>query len=184
MVEKIISENRADKALDVLDLGTGSGAIAIALARYLNPPQVTAVDISEKALDVARDNAKRNQVQDRIKFILSNWFSEVKESYDLIVSNPPYVSWEEMDKLPDEVKKNEPLKALDGGEKGLEEIKKLLNSSSDYLKDNGELWMEIGHNHFEDVMDIIADTPPLNKREVKFIRDLNGKCRILRVRPA
>ncbi len=183
MVEKIISENRDDKALNVLDLGTGSGAIAIALARYLNISHLTALDISQKALNVAQDNAKRNKVQDRIKFLLSDWFSQVSESYDLIVSNPPYVSWEEMDRLPDEVKENEPLKSLNGGRKGLEEIKKLINSSSDHLKDSGELWMEIGHNHSEDVMDIIANSS-LNKREVKFIRDLNGKCRILRVRPA
>lgn len=181
LVDKVIHENRERENLHILDLGTGSGAIAIALAKFLFSSRVVATDISEMALNLARENAERNLVDGRINFLLSNWFSEVEDTFDLILSNPPYIKREEMEELPDEVKNNEPVEALDGGPRGLEEIRKILERAHDYLTDDGQLWMEIGHDQWEEIADIIKATK-LN-REVKFLKDLGGKYRILTAKP-
>lgn len=177
MVDRVITKNREKEDLHILDLGTGSGAIAIALAKFLNSSRVVASDITKEALDLAKENAKRNMVHDRIEFLLSDWFSKVKGNFDLIVTNPPYVNHKDLNKLPQEVKNNEPIRAVDGGAKGLEEIRKILEKADDYLKEEGELWMEIGRKQAKEISQIIEGTQLGN--HFKFVRDLGGKYRIL-----
>ncbi len=176
MTEEILSQFREESGLKVLDLGTGSGAIAIALAKFLIEPQVTAVDKSPEVLELARKNATLNDSSEYIKFHESDWFSEVTESYDLIVSNPPYVASTEIEKLSAKIKRHEPIEALDGGKDGLGEIKQILDKVPDYLTDNGAIFLEIGYNQGENVKKLATEC---NLADITLITDSNDKDRIL-----
>ena len=137
LVEEVMKIAKKIRAQKILDLCTGSGAIAVSLAKYLENVEITAVDISGKALDIAISNAKNNQVQDKITFVESNLFENLgQEKYDIIVSNPPYIRREEIEKLDREVRK-EPRLALDGGEDGLDFYRKILAEGYAYLKYGG-----------------------------------------------
>ena len=157
LVEEVIKIAKKIKAKKILDLCTGSGAIAISLAKYLENVQLTALDISGKALDIAIANAKNNHVQDRITFVESNLFQDLaQEKYDIIVSNPPYIRSEEIEKLDKEVKR-EPKVALDGGKDGLEFYRKIIDQGYQYLKYGGYICLEIGYDQKEEVIKIIED---------------------------
>ncbi len=157
LVEEVIQIAKKIKAKKILDLCTGSGAIAISLAKYLENVQLTALDISGKALDIAIANAKNNHVQDRITFVESNLFQDLaQEKYDIIVSNPPYIRSEEIEKLDKEVKR-EPKVALDGGKDGLEFYRKIIDQGYQYLKYGGYICLEIGYDQKEEVIKIIED---------------------------
>ena len=137
LVEEVLQIAKKIKAKKILDLCTGSGAIAISLAKYLENVQLTALDISGKALDIAIANAKNNHVQDKITFVESNLFQDLApEKYDIIVSNPPYIKSEEIEKLDKEVKR-EPKEALDGGKDGLEFYRRIIDQGYQYLKYGG-----------------------------------------------
>ena len=176
MTEEILGEYRSRRSVSVLDLGTGSGAIAIALARFLVEPNITAVDSSADALELARENAKVNDLEEVIEFSQSDWFSEVSDDYDVIVSNPPYVPSSELKKLKQEIKDHEPREALDGGDMGLQEIKNILDSAGDYLVDGGTVFLEIGHDQGKEVKRYAADR---GLHDVKLIEDSRGTDRIL-----
>lgn len=153
-VMKIAKKNRAKK---ILDLCTGSGAIAVSLAKYLENIQLTALDISGKALDIAIANAKNNHVQDKITFVESNLFQDLgQEKYDIIVSNPPYIRRKELETLDREVRR-EPRLALDGGEDGLDFYREIIDRGYEYLKYGGYICLEIGYDQKEEVMQIIKD---------------------------
>ena len=155
LVEQVIKIAKKIKAKKILDLCTGSGAIAISLAKYLENIQLTAVDISRKALDIAMANAKNNHVQDKITFVESNLFQDLRqEKYDLIVSNPPYIRRKELETLDKEVRK-EPRLALDGGEDGLDFYRNIMDKGYEYLKYGGYICLEIGYDQKEEVMQII-----------------------------
>ena len=155
LVEEVIKIAKKIKAKKILDLCTGSGAIAISLAKYLENIQLTAVDISRKALDIAIANAKNNHVQDKITFVESNLFQDLRqEKYDMIVSNPPYIRRKELETLDREVRK-EPRLALDGGEDGLEFYRNIMDKGYEYLKYGGYICLEIGYDQKEEVMQII-----------------------------
>ena len=157
LVEEVIKIAKKIKAKKILDLCTGSGAIAISLAKYLENIQLTAVDISRKALDIAMANAKNNHVQDKITFVESNLFQDLRqEKYDLIVSNPPYIRRKELETLDKEVRK-EPRLALDGGEDGLDFYRNIMDKGYEYLKYGGYICLEIGYDQKEEVMQIIED---------------------------
>ena len=157
LVEEVIQIAKKIKAKKILDLCTGSGAIAISLAKYLENVQLTALDISGKALDIAIANAKNNHVQDRITFVESNLFQDLaQEKYDIIVSNPPYIRSEEIEKLDKEVKR-EPKVALDGGKDGLEFYRKIIDQGYQYLKYGGYICLEIGYDQKEEVVKIIEN---------------------------
>ena len=155
LVEEVIKIAKKTKAKKILDLCTGSGAIAVSLAKYLGDVEITAIDISSKSLQIAIKNAKSNQVEDKITFIESDLFSNITDDkYDIIVSNPPYIRKDVINTLTKEVQK-EPKIALDGGEDGLEFYRKIVCESDKYLKFRGYLCLEIGFDQKNDVINII-----------------------------
>ena len=177
LVEEVINiSNKANK-VKILDMCTGSGIIAISLAKYIKNSEITAVDISPKALRIAKLNAKNNNVENKITFIESDLFNNiVKEKYDIIVSNPPYIKNEVIKSLDKEVQK-EPYIALAGGEDGLEFYRKIINQGFEYLKFNGYLCLEIGYDQKKEVIDIINSEEKYSETYAK--KDLAGNDRII-----
>ena len=162
LVEEVIKIAKKINAKKFLDLCTGSGAIAVSLAKYIQESNVTAVDISGKALNVAKLNSRNNEVEDRITFIESDLFKNLKkEKYDMIVSNPPYIKKDVLKKLDKEVQR-EPKIALDGGYDGLDFYRKIINEADEYLKFHGYLCLEIGYDQKEEVEELI-------KKQGKYI---------------
>ena len=157
LVEEVIKIAKKINAKKILDLCTGSGAIAISLAKYIEGSQITATDISRKALSIAKLNAANNNVEDKITFVSSNLFQNIpEEKYDIIVSNPPYIKRKVIEKLDKEVKK-EPIIALDGGNDGLEFYKKIVDNAYEYLKYKGYLCFEIGYDQKDEVTKLIEN---------------------------
>ena len=155
LVEEAIKiANRLDNPL-ILDLCTGSGAIAVSLAKNIPNAKIVATDISKRALEIARQNAKLNGVLNNIDFIESNLFDKIKNiKFDIIVSNPPYIETDEIRKLPKDVRQ-EPTIALDGGKDGLDFYRKIFAKGNEYLNRQGFLCVEIGYNQKEAVRKII-----------------------------
>jgi release factor glutamine methyltransferase len=141
------------KKVKILDIGTGCGNISICLAKNIENCKVTGVDISKKSLYISYKNAILNKVEKKIKFIISNVFDKINEKFEIIVSNPPYVSKNEYENLEEEIKK-EPKRALIGGIDGLKIIRKIISGSPVYLKKNGFLIIEIGFNQAPEIKKI------------------------------
>ena len=160
-----------DQPARCLDLGTGSGVIAVCLARYLPRASVTAVEISAGALELARENAALNGVVDRVAFLESDWFANVSGSFDLIVSNPPYVETSAIEGLAVEVRDHEPRVALDGGTDGIEQIRELVAGAGAHLERGGHLLLEIGHGQGERVQRLLIEAG-LDHTVIE--RDLSG----------
>ena len=156
LVEEALKKIKANKLEKVLDLCTGSGVIAITIAK-LSLCKVDAVDISKQALSLAEHNAKKNDV--KVQFIHSDLFKELKKSkkYDIIISNPPYIKSEDIEKLDSEVKNYDPRLALDGGADGLDFYRKIISQSKSYLTQGGYLFFEVGYNQAEDVEKIMKE---------------------------
>jgi len=176
MTEEILSQYRDQEGLMVLDLGTGSGAISIALARFLVKPEILAVDSSSEALELARTNAERNELTEKIEFRQSDWFSEVSGIFDVIVSNPPYVKSSEISDLKEEVKGHEPTEALDGGKDGLREVDRILAEVPAYLSKDGAIFLEIGHEQGEAVKEMATAN---DLSQVDLQKDTQGKDRVI-----
>ena len=157
LVEEVIKIAKRINVKKILDLCTGSGAIAVSLAKYLPQTEITAIDISNDALKIAKKNAVSNNVENQITFISSDMFTNLnEEKFDIIVSNPPYIKTNVIKELDIQVK-NEPYIALDGGEDGLDFYKKIINESYQYLKCNGYLCLEIGFDQKFDVIELIEN---------------------------
>lgn len=178
LVELVLRElgRGAGEGLRILDLGTGSGAIALALAKALPRSRVLAVDISTEALALARENARRNGISN-VEFRRSDWFSAVAETFDVIVSNPPYVAREEVKDLPREVRA-EPREAWDGGPGGLEHLKRIIAEAPGHLVRGGRLFLEIGAAQGEAVRELALATGAFDP--VEILPDLAGRERYLR----
>ena len=176
-VEEVISycQNQEKDNLRILDLCTGSGAIAISLGRYLPNCEIVAVDISKEALKVAKKNAKQNEVNN-ITCIQSNLFENVVGTFDVIVSNPPYIKTEVITTLEPEVQK-EPIIALDGGTDGLIFYQKILKQAGNYFKKDGAIFFEIGYDQKEEVINMIRETKEY--REIEGKKDLSGNDRMI-----
>ena len=159
----------------ILDMCTGSGAIAVSLAKNIFNVKVTAVDISVEALKIAEKNAKINGVKDKIEFIESNMFSKVKGKFDILVSNPPYVDEEHMKSLSEEVKK-EPIIALAGGKEGMDFYKVISMEGKKYLNDDGWILLEIGYNQKEKVCEILRGQ---GYKNIVCVKDLAGNDRVV-----
>jgi release factor glutamine methyltransferase len=157
LLDQVLKRASRDRVVRCLDLGTGTGVIAVCMARYLPLAQITAVDISPDALQVARQNAKLNDVEDRICFVESSWFANVEGTFDFIASNPPYIRSSELENLPREVRDHEPPVALDGGADGLDSIRAIAANLRTFLRPGGVVLMEIGHDQGARVKSILED---------------------------
>jgi len=165
----------------VVDVGTGSGCIAVALATHLPHATVYAIDVSSSALAVARRNAEMHGLDERIRFIRGDLLDRRPGPVDLIVSNPPYVSTAEWTSLPVSVRNHEPRLALHGGVDGLEIIRRLLSQSQGLLMPGGGLLIEIGATQGEAVKNIAQTFFPDNGTSVRIHQDLAGRDRVLEV---
>jgi len=166
--------------VSLIDVGTGSGCIAIALAKELPGAAVCATDISNAALSIARQNAARLGFADRIEFLESNLFKSLSSRtvplFDLVVSNPPYVSRRDSGSLPIEVREHEPALALYGGEEGYELYADLIHQAARYLKPGGLLVLELGYDSLPAVRPLLDGSSWLN---VGVTNDLAGIPRVL-----
>jgi len=175
LVENIIKIYGASP-VNIFEIGTGSGCIAISLAKYLPDAKIIACDISEEALKTARENAILNAVESKIKFIKQDilaGFPDLEFIPDCIVSNPPYIESDIVLTLENKVKDFEPLSALDGGEDGLIFYKKIIESA--ILKENGVLAFEIGFNQGESVSELMQE----KFNDIRIIKDLAGNDRVV-----
>ena len=177
LVEEVINiANKIENPV-ILDLCTGSGAIGISIAKNVKDAKVYAIDISEKALEIAKRNAEDLKVKKKVNFIKSDLFEKLKKmKFDIIVSNPPYIKKEDINYLSEDVQK-EPKIALDGGIDGLDFYRKIVKQGYEYLKLGSYLCFEIGFDQKIDVIEIIEN-------ENKYIdtyckKDLYGNDRII-----
>jgi len=167
--EDILSKN---KKVSVLDIGTGSGAIAIVLKKETDA-SVSAVDVSCEALEVAKKNAENLGAE--IDFALSNLFENVNQKFDFVVSNPPYIESNVCLTLEPEVALNEPILALDGGKDGLDFYREIVEQAPNYLNVGGKLYFEIGYNQAEAVSNLMKD----NFKNIKVYKDYGGNDRVV-----
>ncbi|HEY4382399.1 MAG TPA: peptide chain release factor N(5)-glutamine methyltransferase [Acidobacteriaceae bacterium] len=175
LVEAVLNELDPTAPLRILDIGTGSGAIAIALAQHLPQCSVTAVDLSPAALEVAAANAALHNLTPRIRFVESDLLDALpaSEMWDAIVSNPPYVATSDRDSLHPQVRDHEPAAALFAGASGLDMYCRLIPQACAALKPNGLLALEIGHDQHEVIAGLLADW-----NAVYFIDDLQSIPRV------
>ena len=191
LVENAVLLLKGIESPSVLDFGTGSGCIGIAIAKHIPTAKITAIDISKDALELARENARINNVDDRTEFVQGDGFSvfslkeevvlnELKPNpaplFDAIVSNPPYIPTEEIARLQPEVRDYDPLIALDGGKDGLDVIRILAKESGSFLKQNGFLAIEIGAGQIDNVFKIMEQN---HWKIESVIKDYNKIDRIV-----
>ena len=162
------------KKISILDIGTGSGCIIISLLCSLNKSNGTGIDVSNSAILVAKKNATKFKLFNRIKFLNKSLENVFGKKFDLIVSNPPYIERKNMKNLSEDIKRYEPRMALDGGNDGLDLIKKVIYKSKDILKIKGTLALEIGNEQIKKVSKILID----NKFRIKHvIKDYKNNVR-------
>ncbi len=156
VVETALECISTDQQRDILDLGCGSGAIALAIAMERSDVHVLAVDVSQEALAVAMENAEKHNIGN-IRFLQSDWFSELRgNKFDLIISNPPYVESDDTGFITGEIR-HEPRLALDGGLHGLQAITQLIPTATHFLKPDGRFILEHGHRQAESIRALFAD---------------------------
>ena len=159
LVEEIIQlcKNKNEE-INIVDIGTGSGAITVSLAKYIKNSKITSLDISDIPLEVGKINAVNNGVDNRIEFLKSDVFTAInntEKKFDIIVSNPPNIPKKDIETLHTQVKDYEPYNALEGGEDGLDFYRQITEESIKYLKQGGILAYEVGHDQAEDVSKIM-----------------------------
>ena len=174
LVEKTINYAKKifNKRIDILDIGTGSGAISIALSKNIDS-NITACDISKKALDVAKKNAKLNNVD--IKFVESDLFNNIVGNFDIIISNPPYIAYDE--EIMDSVKKYEPHEALFASDNGLYFYKEIIKKAKNYLNKKFIMAFEIGYTQTKDIVDYAKEY--FSESKIIVEKDLSNKDRYL-----
>lgn len=178
LIEAVLKQKNAKT---VLDLCTGSGCIAIALAHYNKNISCTGIDISEKALFVANENTKLNAVDDRVQFIKADVLSGFngiceENSIDIIVSNPPYISKNDIMKLQKEVKDFEPILALEGGKDGFEFYNKIIPLWKNALKKGGAMFFECGIGQAQKIKKLFSEN---NFLDIEILKDYNGIERVV-----
>ena len=163
----------------ILDLGTGSGILAVTLAAEWSDARAIAIDISSEAIAIASKNAAAHDVADRVNFIVSNWFDAVAGQFDLIVSNPPYIAAAEMGELSPDVRNWEPFLATTPGGDGLESYRIIASKLDQFLADDGVALFEIGYTQGVDVVEIFGAAGFAN---VTVSQDLGGRDRVVTVK--
>ena len=164
----------------IADVGTGSGCISISIARHHPDCQLTAIDVSPAAMEIAKQNAEQHGVGERIKFVQSDLFASVEGQFDLVVSNPPYIRDDDIDTLVTDVKDHEPRDALAGGPQGTEVTKRLISEAAARLRPNGWLIFEIAPDSQEELLQFIAAHEAFQDGSVTV--DLAGLPRIIRAK--
>ena len=172
LVEKVIEILEIINNPKVLDLCTGSGAIAVSIAKYVPKSTIFAADISKKALEIA----KQNDIANKVKFICSNLFENINSKFNVIVSNPPYIKTSEIQGLSKEVQ-NEPLIALDGGQDGLFFYRAIITQAHEYLENPGYLCLEIGEDQKEQVIELINSSGCY--KNIQSFKDFSGHDRVI-----
>ena len=174
MVEEILKKFEKKK-LSILDVGTGSGCIILSLLNNLKNSNGIGVDISKNAISIAKINASKLKMLDRVKFLNRSIENLTSKKFDLIVSNPPYIKKNDIKHLTDDIKRFEPRMALDGGNDGLDLIKKVIYKSKNILKTKGMLALEIGNGQVKNVSKILLDNNFRIKQLIKDYKD-NVRC--------
>ena len=174
LVEEVINISQKYDKKEILELCTGSGAIAISLEQYIDNAVITATDISKKALEVANKNSNKLLANKNINFIQSDMFAKIDNKFDIIVSNPPYIK---TGVIKDYNLKYEPKLALDGGEDGLKFSRIIIEEGYKYLKPNGIIALEIGYDQRKEVADIVKSTKKYEN--IYFKKDLFGNDRVV-----
>lgn len=166
--------NESDRPMKVLDMCTGSGCIAISIDKMCVKADVTAVDISDKALEIARENNHINE--GNVKFIQSDLFENVEGKFDIIISNPPYIETDVIEGLMSEVKEHEPYIALDGDKDGLKFYREITDALDTYLCDGGKVFFEIGYNQGESVPELLNKS---GYKSVMVLKDFSENDRVV-----
>ena len=175
LVEYLLKKFKGKK-LSILDIGTGSGCIIISLLNNLKHSNGLGIDVSKKAIEIAKKNSSYHKLQNNLKLINKHLNGILNRKFDLIVSNPPYIKSKELKNLSEDIKRYEPRIALDGGNDGLDLIRKVIYKSKNILKINGTLALEIGYGQFKKVSKILID----NKfRTVSVIKDYKNNVRCI-----
>ncbi len=176
LVEYII-QYVAEQPAKILDIGTGSGAIAVSLAHYLKYSEVTTVDISEDALEIASENVRLNGTEDRVILLKSDLFENIEpKQFDVIVSNPPYISEKDLKALEPEVKDHEPELALLGGVDGLDFYRRIIPEAKAYLKPEGLLIFEAGYDQSVKIIELFEQN---GYEDIGVFSDLRGIPRFI-----
>ena len=173
LVDTIIKENKDKKNLKILDLCTGSGCIAITLKKFLDC-EIFASDLSTKALNIAKKNAKLHNVD--INFVRSNMFNNIHSTFDIIVSNPPYIPLTTKEEIEKSVKDFEPSLALFGGNDGLKFYRTIAQDAKNFLKLNGKLYLEIGFDQGKSVPELLKN----NFFDIEVLKDFDKNDRIVK----
>ncbi len=174
LVEEVIKLCKKNDKKNVLELCTGSGIIAISLAKNVNDIKITATDISKDALDIARKNEKSLLNENKIQFIQSDMFEKINKKYDLIVANPPYIK---TDIIKEYALKYEPKLALDGGLDGLNFYRTIIEEGCNFLNENGIIAIEIGYDQKEEIIEMANNSKKFNK--IDAIKDLGNNDRVI-----
>ena len=179
MVENILNQFPKEEKLIILDIGSGSGNIAIALAVNLPSSKIVSTDVSEEALLVAKENSERHKVSERIKFVKHNILKNDVSSFpmfDIVVSNPPYVSKESYSTLQKEIKNFEPAIAVTDEDDGYTFYREISAKASVKLKENGKLFFEVAHGQSEEVVEIMTKN---NFKNIEIIKDYQNIDRVI-----
>lgn len=173
LVDLIINDNSNNKK--ILDIGTGSGAISLALSKNLKDSKIIGVDISKNAIDLANENKIKLNINN-VEFKESDIFSNIEEKFDIIVSNPPYINKEDFEKLDNKLY-YEPQNALYGGEDGLYFYKKIIKNAKNFLNKNGKIYLEIGYNQKDYISNLLEE---YGYKQIKSYKDFNDFDRIIK----
>lgn len=173
LVDLIINDNSNNKK--ILDIGTGSGAISLALSKNLKDSKVIGVDISKNAIDLANENKIKLNINN-VEFKESDIFSNIKEKFDIIVSNPPYINKKDFEKLDNKLY-YEPQNALYGGEDGLYFYKKIIKNAKNFLNKNGKIYLEIGYDQKDSISNLLEE---YGYKQIKSYKDFNDFDRIIK----
>lgn len=178
LVEEVLKLIDTKKEIHLCDLCSGSGAIGIAIAKNSSNVFVDEIDYYDKPEKITKINIQKNNLSDKVKFIKSDLLNEVidKTTYDIIVSNPPYIKKQDIDELMSDVKDYEPITALDGGNDGLYFYKKIISQSKKVLKFNGILAFEIGYDQANDIRKILEIN---GYKNIRVVKDLAGLDRVV-----